>query len=1003
MSDKSVGNFSVNGSGKRKSRRRLASDQKLSFHQLEDRRMLATFVVSNVLDGPVDSARDLPGSLRQAVFDANASAGADTIEFDAGVFTEGLSSLIRLTSGELEITESLTIDGSAGVDVTITGDANGNDVTNSLNITDVAASGDALLADNSRVFNFSAPGQTLQLDGLTVTGGRTMRGANAGGGILVVGSVALTNSTVSGNSTAGYVAYGGGISAFNGSVTLTNSAVTGNSTGGEDSSGGGIFAFGGGNYSVTLINSMVSDNSTAGEIAHGGGINAIEGDVTLTNSTVSGNRTAGGDARGGGIRVYRGNLTVANSTVSGNSTAGDRAYGGGINAFEGSVTLTNSTVSDNYTTGVQARGGGIRVYSGDFTLTNSTVSGNSTAGDYADSGGIYAFGGGSNGSYSLTLTNSTVSSNFTAGDRANGGGITAFDGNVTLISSTVSGNSTAGFRSSGGGIYAAAVGVTLVNSTVSSNSATGDNARGGGIYAPFDSSLTLTNSTVSGNSATGPGGGIDAADLTIMNSIVAGNIDNGTGPEFRASGDVTVGSSLIGDNTGTGLAEAQTADGNGNLIGSNLFPIDPLLGPLAFNGGSTQTHALLPGSPAIDGGNSPLATDQRGVSRGVDLPGVPNASGDNFADIGSFERQVAEPIGVLPVVTSFVRDEGGVLARPDLLDTFSVSFNVAVNVSPDDLIIRNESNGGTLVDTSSLTVDFDELTNTATWDFTSLVLDPSFYSFELSDYITSMVDNLGLDGDEDGIAGGTYEIGEVYVALPGDANLDGQVDVLNDGFALVGNLETNAGAGWADGDFNGDGSVDVLVDAFVLVGQLGQLVVPSTFLVSNVLDGPVTAAGDLPGSLRQAVFDANASSGANTIEFDASVFAGGSSSAAPIDPLLGPLAFNGGPTQTHALLPGSPAIDAGSDALAVDGNGDPLVSDQRGTGFDRIVDIGAFEFAPGFTAKATSVLPSNLGDDRDALLDADKQVVPQSESSKLGLSGAHDLRDDVFGSGFYGA
>jgi hypothetical protein len=62
------------------------------------------------------------------------------------------------------------------------------------------------------------------------------------------------------------------------------------------------------------------------------------------------------------------------------------------------------------------------------------------------------------------------------------------------------------------------------------------------------------------------------------------------------------------------------------------------------------------------------------------------------------------------------------------------------------------------------------------------------------------------------------------------------------------------------------------------------------------------------------------------------------------NPLLGPLANNGGPTQTHALLSGSPAIDTGSNPLA-------LSFDQRGTGFARTVgaqtDIGAFEVQGG--------------------------------------------------------
>lgn len=79
-----------------------------------------------------------------------------------------------------------------------------------------------------------------------------------------------------------------------------------------------------------------------------------------------------------------------------------------------------------------------------------------------------------------------------------------------------------------------------------------------------------------------------------------------------------------------------------------------------------------------------------------------------------------------------------------------------------------------------------------------------------------------------------------------------------------------------------------------------------------------------------------------------------------VNPLLGPLGDNGGPTMTHALLSGSPAINAGSNALAVDQNGSPLTTDQRGIGFSRIasntVDIGAFELvaAPSLMVDATN-------------------------------------------------
>ena len=92
----------------------------------------------------------------------------------------------------------------------------------------------------------------------------------------------------------------------------------------------------------------------------------------------------------------------------------------------------------------------------------------------------------------------------------------------------------------------------------------------------------------------------------------------------------------------------------------------------------------------------------------------------------------------------------------------------------------------------------------------------------------------------------------------------------------------------------------------------------------------------------------------NLSELDSSNLIG--TAADPINPLLGPLADYGGPTQTMALLPGSPAIDAGSNALAIDPTtGQPLAYDQRGLPriVNNVVDIGAFE-SSGFTVTVTS-------------------------------------------------
>jgi hypothetical protein len=100
------------------------------------------------------------------------------------------------------------------------------------------------------------------------------------------------------------------------------------------------------------------------------------------------------------------------------------------------------------------------------------------------------------------------------------------------------------------------------------------------------------------------------------------------------SGDFTSGGhNLIGDGTGsTGFVNGV----NGDMVGTAANPIDPRLGPLANNGGPTQTHALLAGSPAIDHGdntNAP-ATDQRGVAR----PRDGDHNGSRAVDIGAFEK-----------------------------------------------------------------------------------------------------------------------------------------------------------------------------------------------------------------------------------------------------------------------------------------------------------------------------------------------------------------------------
>jgi hypothetical protein len=157
--------------------------------------------------------------------------------------------------------------------------------------------------------------------------------------------------------------------------------------------------------------------------------------------------------------------------------------------------------------------------------------------------------------------------------------------------------------------------------------------------------VTITNNTAdSDNDGVGDGGGIyrDVATVQIQNSIIAGNFDTpgnaggGTKNPDCSGLFSSLGYNLIGINTGcSGFVNGVNAD----KVGTGASPIDPLLAALANNGGSTQTHALLPGSPAIDAGN-PLppgsggfacaADDQRGIAR-------PQGSA---CDMGAFELEL---------------------------------------------------------------------------------------------------------------------------------------------------------------------------------------------------------------------------------------------------------------------------------------------------------------------------------------------------------------------------
>lgn len=344
------------------------------------------------------------------------------------------------------------------------------------------------------------------------------------------------------------------------------------------------------------------------------GVLSVEG-ITIQNCV----------APGGGAIYNRGTVSIVDCTISGNSTSAGFFYGGGICNYFGTVTITDSTISGN----TANEGGGISNDSGTITIDDSTISGNSAW----SGGGIENYYDGR-----ITLTNCVVSGNTAgSGGGALNGSYCEFchgvPGVLDIRNSTISGNE----ASVGGGIalYQRA-GLVLTQSTLSGNSATG---KGGGIYAdnPYEEMyLTVIGSTISGNSSGVAGGGIFAPlEVTLSHALIAGN-DAPVGPEMDVAAAAADSFNLVG------------YDGNSRSVGFVAGPTDivpaagtmvaDILAPLGDYGGPTQTHALVPGSPAVDAiptSDCLFATDQRGFPR-------PAGSG---CDIGSFELGAREPVG----------------------------------------------------------------------------------------------------------------------------------------------------------------------------------------------------------------------------------------------------------------------------------------------------------------------------------------------------------------------
>jgi hypothetical protein len=319
-------------------------------------------------------------------------------------------------------------------------------------------------------------------------------------------------------------------------------------------------------------------------------------------------------------------LDISGVTITHGVSTGDVAGGGCVLAM--GVTLVDVAIVGCTAHGVTSASGGAINSQYLVKLTDSVLSGNVAISDsgFAVGGGIAAFYG------SVVAETSEISDNAAIGSAGSIGGGFFVEGPLRLVRSTIGGNT----ADRGGGFYKRH-GIwtngdsAIVESTISGNTA---NESGGGAYVSQTYELDISSSTIAFNTATsGNVGGILIANrpgasyaryaIQIGSTIIANN----SAPASVLAADIDI---LHADSVLT-TGDADIVTTVGQVVPNSYMTADPLLAPLANNGGPTRTHALLAGSPAIDTGfdAANLGVDQRGSAR------VAGAQ----ADIGAYELQ----------------------------------------------------------------------------------------------------------------------------------------------------------------------------------------------------------------------------------------------------------------------------------------------------------------------------------------------------------------------------
>ena len=570
-----------------------------------------------------------------------------------------------------------------------------------------------------------------------------------------------------------------------------------------------------------------------------------------------------------------------------------------------------------------------------------------------------------------TITNCVFSNN-----RGESGGAIYNNGATTIANCTFNSNIVTGF---GGAIYSIAssndTSVAVRNCTFNANS-----ANYGGAISNSSGPMTIESCTLNANTANGiNGGGVNAGDITtIRNSIVVGNQSRDVATTEVTNYLRSGGYNLIGDNT-------NISSSTFNAPGDRIGVADAFLGALQNNGGATPTQALLQNSPAIDAGNTSLTTDQRGAARPA----------GSAPDIGAFEMQTNEGT---PETPSLIVTTGTDVVANDGQTSLREAINYANSKAGADTISFAANVRGTLTIGDQLPIISDALTLQGP-GARGLSVDGGGATrlLQIGAGVTATIADVtlanGRFSPNDGRGGGflnegnltlsqVFMTGNVGIEGGGFANLNGSVTLV--GCLLSGNTAFNAGGGFLNNNgsvtlinstvsnnvANGSGNsgaggistfgaqASVRLDSATLSGNSAPNVAGNTRAGIWQESGALTLHNSIlyGNGARDLQVDAGtlASSGYNIIGQTSTTVGLAGSDRLNLDPKLGALANNGGPTDTQALQAGSPAINSG----------DPQITagfDQRGAGFARLrgnaADVGAFELQDDAATPMVTLAP----------------------------------------------